>query len=409
MSSAQELFEPGEYIPTHGPGYFTIGARPGGIWAQASYPVTNLPVVVNGLNPAIDTYITQATFRTRSRLAVNVNTVGLMFADLDTYHVPALVMKSPEDQAELLVVFCADQGIPAPSIVLFSGQGLQAKWLLTESLGQLSLPEWNQAQLGLVKLLEPFAADLAARDVSRVLRVDRTVNTKSGKVCRVVYVTGGAEGCPARYDFQELRALLVGEMIAQAPREDRRRAADRPPLAMPREWSFKRLNWTRLQDLRALWAARGGVPEGFRELTLFHELNCLLRADPGRSCHIWKEAEALAAEIAPGTGFYRDSDLGTLYRKAQASLKGELVTFHGREYPALYTPRNQTLLDLFRITPAEERALRTIISHEERLRRYREKAWAAGVKPRPDLSSRPWEALGISRAWWYRTVRKAGE
>jgi hypothetical protein len=423
MSSAAELFEPGEYLDTRRPGYFSICGRPEGIWRQTSYELSNLPAVVNGVNPFIDTWITQAVFNGPNRRAVNLRDVGLLFADLDTYHRPDLARMIPEAQASRLCAFCSAEGIPEPSIVLYSGRGLQAKWLLTSALGPAALMEWEAAERALVRLLESFAADQAAKDVSRVLRLDRTTNTKSGERVRVVHVTGGTENCPARYDFTELWALLGAQEIQSSPREERRKAADRASsalssrliLSLPQETALRRLNWCRLYDLRDLCAMRGGAREGWRELALFWCLNFLLRAAPGKACDLWKEAETLAAQIAPGERFYRDSDLSTLYRKAQSVSNGEGVTYNGRTYPALYTPRNQTLLDVFRITPAEERGLRTIISQAEQVRRQREKRRAAGIRPRQEYEAdslsrlRPWEELGMSRAWWYRTVRKAGE
>lgn len=45
------------------------------------------------------------------------------------------------------------------------------------------------------------------------------------------------------------------------------------------------------------------------------------------------------------------------------------MTHNGRRYPALYTPRNSTLIDLFSITPDEQRQLRTIIGEDEKKNR----------------------------------------
>lgn len=403
-----ELFEPGEYLQAAGrPGFFSVLAKPSGQAQQESYELQHLPAVVGGLNPALDTWITQAVFNGPNRRAVNLRDVGLLFVDLDTYRCAGLAGKTPEEQTALLLLFCGQEGIPTPSIVLFSGRGLQAKWLLSEAVAPVSLFEWNQVQLVLVRLLEPFAADVAARDVSRVLRLDRTVNTKSGERCRVVHVLGGTEACVARYDFQDLREQLVGQQAQEAPREERRRAAARPPMSLPRELNLKRLNWYRLYDLRGLWALRGGVPEGYRELTLFWELCFLLRAEPGKVRDLWYEAATLAAEIDPGRPFYRKSDLSTLYRKAQEARRGQVVEWGGRTYPPLYTPRNTTLLELFRITPEEERSLRTVISRAERYRRAAEKRRVAGARPREEWlrdsleRRKPWGQEGIGRSWWY--------
>ena len=83
---------------------------------------------------------------------------------------------------------------------------------------------------------------------------------------------------------------------------------------------------------------------------------------------------------------------------------GEVVEHGGRVYPRMYTPTNQYLLDTFRIEPAEERQMRTIISRVEKDRRRAEGRWADGVKRRADSveRARPWATEGISRVTWYR-------
>ncbi|MBD4976012.1 replication protein, partial [Xanthomonas citri pv. citri] len=78
----------------------------------------------------------------------------------------------------------------------------------------------------------------------------------------------------------------------------------------------------------------------------------------------------------------------------------------------LYTPKNDTLLNLFQITQDEQRQLRTIIGADmaaERNRtRLEARRRAAGAVDRATYEShsaartRPWEALGMSRRSWYR-------
>ena len=396
-----ELFEPAEYLDQYRPGYFSIFAKPKGNPQQKSYELQHLPTIIQGLNPGIDTYITQAVFDRPNRRAVNVESVGLIFADLDTYHIQNLEYRNPEEQAWLLVRYCAENGIPAPSVVLFSGRGLQAKWFLTEPILRNGLMEWNAVQLGLVKALDDFGSDMKAKDVSRVLRLDKTVNTKSGERCRVVYVHSGVEAVTTRYDFEELRALF-DEREEQAPKRIIHKSPPKNVIQM--RFNERTLNWSRLEDLRTLWRLRGGVPEGYRETTLFWELNFLLRADPVRAQELYHEAKTLAAQIDPGAGFYQPSDLSTLYTKAQEHLAGVRIQVNGKPQSPLYSARNDTLLNMFKITPDEEQHMRTIISKDEKVRRRREQRRAAGMRPQEESEARlrPWEALGISRAWYYR-------
>ncbi len=76
---------------------------------------------------------------------------------------------------------------------------------------------------------------------------------------------------------------------------------------------------------------------------------------------MYHEAATLARAIDAGWG-YNCKELMTLYSKAKQFEAGEKISFGGKEYPALYTPRNDTLINLFEITDDEQRELRTIIS-----------------------------------------------
>jgi len=424
MSAAlqTDLFEPGEYLNADRPGYFArLWKGPDKGARQEVHELIHLPQVVKLLNPRVDTWISQATFTKRNRQAVNVRDIGLFFVDLDTYKTEHLRGFSPEQQAEKLCTFCRAEGLPEPSIVLFSGRGLQAKWLLTSPQSHLKIPVWNEGQKALVLLLEAFAADANSRDVSRVLRLDRTVNTKSGLICRVVHVTGGNEKCLARYEFSELSEILIkrgdelretirrtGREYVGGKRADGRLIKLEPLSKIPgnlqavRQWQD--LAWKRLNDIRTICAMRVDMT-GLREVALFWELNFLMLAQPVKIQSLYHEAAALAREISPDA-FYRQSDLSTLYRKAQEYLSGAQVVFQGRRYPTFYTPQNNTLLEIFRVTMDEERHLTTIISRQEKYRRNNErreiKRRDSGARKYEKRTDKPWESEGISRRTWYR-------
>jgi len=150
---------------------------------------------------------------------------------------------------------------------------------------------------------------------------------------------------------------------------------------------------------------RGGVHEGMRELTLFWKLNFLMASDIVKANRFWDEARAVAAGI--GEGFWKQSDLSSLYQRCKLMLEGHRVEFQGKQLPLYYTPTNQTIIDKFEITPDEEQWLKTIISTGEKVRRRREKRHAEGTKPQPyrNMKVKPWEALGISRRSYYYKYR----
>jgi hypothetical protein len=401
-NNQSELFEPGTYLQNDArPGWFALLYRPGvdAVAKQVTYPIKSLVPIVQTINPTYDTWISQAIFERPSRRAVYLRDIGLLYADLDTYNLSYLRNLTTEVQVCLLLNYCAVVGIPQPSIVMYSGRGLQVKWLLDTAIPRASILRWTVVESALIETLDGFAADTKARDVSRVLRLEHTVNLKSGEMARVIHVRGPVDN-PARYSLDDFDGLV---MRSEENRPTPALVGGRKPFRTIAGKSVQELDWARLEDIRQLWVLRGGCVEGYRETTLFWSLNWLMRAAPVPLDQCYHEAQALAAEIYPGV-WYKDSDVSTVYRKAREYRMGKTVTFQGREYPALYTPRNDTLINIFRITSDEQRHMTTIIDQAEKDRRRSEKRWAAGAKPQAESWARrkPWKEFGVSRPTWYR-------
>ena len=122
--------------------------------SQRSYPLLKLPWVLEHLDPGRDTWIAQAEFSRWNRRLVNLLRLGLCFADLDIYKGAPLGAVSASAQAALLLEYCDGEGIPAPSVIISSGRGLYAKWLLSPVLSRRALPYWKGSSQGLfVELL----------------------------------------------------------------------------------------------------------------------------------------------------------------------------------------------------------------------------------------------------------------
>lgn len=361
------------------PGFFSLLVQVGADKRQSSHLLSDMPRVLGMLDPSRDTWLSQAEFIRPNRRVVNLARIGLLFADLDTYHEEWAAGRTPDQLAAAVLYHCAQEGIPTPSILVYSGRGIQAKWLLDSTLPRQALPRWNAVQRYLVDRLAPLGADPQAKDASRVLRAVATVNTKSGEVCRVVHVETDQDGQPVRYNFEYLAEILLPAARWTIEQQRRERAERRQLKLLPggksdnlRGFSGRQLAWDRLEDLRKLAALRGGVREGERMMHLFWRLNFLLLSGATNSREMFKEATALATELDP-RWTHRSAELRTLYRKAKAFEAGERVEFGGRELPPLYTPKNDTLISLFRITDEEQRHLRTLISTDLAKERRRER------------------------------------
>ena len=325
-------------------GFFSLLVDVRGDKRQSSHRLTDMATVLSLVDKTRDTWMSQAEFIRPNRRVVNLSRLGLLFTDLDTYRVPALAGRSPDQLAASVLYFCAEEGVPPPSVLIYSGRGIQAKWLLEGTIPRQALPRWNACQRYLVDRLAHVGADPMAKDASRVLRTVETVNSKSGEVCRVVHVQNGHDGQPIRYNFEYLAESLlptarwtIEQQRQEQQKQAQQRATRKPFLLVPggkadhlRGFSGRQLAWDRLEDLRKLAELRGGVGEGSRMQHLFWRLNFLLLSGATNSKQMYHEGAALARELDPQWNS-RSKELMTLFSKAKAYEAGEKVSFGGKQ------------------------------------------------------------------------------
>jgi Putative ATPase subunit of terminase (gpP-like) len=310
-------------------------------------------------------------------------------------------------------------------LVVFSGRGLQAKWLFEKPLPRKALPRWHAVQTELCRRLGRLGADKNALDASRVLRLVGTVNSKSKELARVVFeakaVSMGsskrADGVVA-YDFEvlanEVLPLYREQMQqVQATRDEQRliwasargaRDARRGQFTVldggrsldgrkhPNLRSFvpSQLAWDRLGDIRKLAELRGwseGAPEGERDLPLF--LCACFLAQAVIVPKLYPEMEELAREFAPSwTEAQLRSCISSVLSRAKAASRGETVEFKGKNFDPRYRWTNAELLKRLDVSAEEERHLTTIITKEEKARRAAvrsaERRRADGCLPRSE-------------------------
>lgn len=366
------LFDPSDeaalYLPPTG-GYFALlTARSSGAKHQDLYPVSQLETVLRLIDPKYDSWISQAQFWTPQRRILNVKSLSLSFLDVDYYkgNFEWAAGRTPEQVAEAFMALCDAEGIPRPSLIVHSGRGIQPKWLYDSPLPRPALPRWNAVEKHLIERLKPYGVDTCARDAARVLRVVQTVNSRSQTICRVVAVTPGIDGQPYLYNFEYLCECILpkarpekGKIIAPTATKIVRPAND---------FDQQTLAWARLEDMRTLCAIRGGIQEGMRMSFLMYCMSFLALSRQVDPTTFYREAALVANEIDPNWNF-RLAELRTVYEKMLKTRAGERIDFNGRQYVPLYTPRSQTLIDLFEITDSEMASLRSIVTPEERRRR----------------------------------------
>ena len=120
-------------LPRGGWPFWTLNTqRPGQRMTQHPYRLTELEYVLRHVRQDVDTYMSQAFFARPCRRAVHVAWITHGYVDLDIYKLP--VPPNPGMAAIFLRTFCRDEGIPEPSIIVFSGRGIYCKWMWSSPL-----------------------------------------------------------------------------------------------------------------------------------------------------------------------------------------------------------------------------------------------------------------------------------
>ncbi|MFT5716319.1 MAG: hypothetical protein ACI9T7_000494 [Oleiphilaceae bacterium] len=391
--------EPVEYLdPGMSWGSFSIlkKSRKSNSTTQASYKLSELDEVIKSLNSAnyaeYDIWISQASFNRFNRRKANLHSIAVSFVDLDYYNVPHLAnLDSEKVLLEHVFPLLLFKKIPLPSYVIDSGKGLQIKWI-TEQLPARALPRWDRLQTELCNVLKDLGADSNAKDASRVLRLQNTINQKTGNVVKVIWSDTDKNCLPVRFEFGMLcdRVLpYTQERLAELRKQaqDNKRlfksvtqssSADIiNMLRHPGAHTLENLNWNRLHDLKKLISLRSDdMGDGLREPTAFYLCNfyALRYAQSGLSDSlIWHEFYQLCKTAAPHWDNKKSqAKVSNVYDLMKKQAAGSMKIWNGKDVPMLYVPSNETMINMFSITDNEQGQLKTIIDRTEKQRRNTE-------------------------------------
>lgn len=380
-------------------GYFTVAAaRAGGRWQENHFPLSSLDAVATSIRGNADTYISQASFATKLRRGFNTKSLRCAFVDLDTYNRPG--NDSPQELAAQVIDRARALGVPDPSYIASSGRGLYAKWVFDDPVGAGLLPNWKLLQKKLVSAYLPMGADPKVIDPTRVLRLQETVNSKSGLAVSLIHegkthsfadlfrqaepleilkrtpdgkIVKGRSTVVHRGETLNAQQLASDEALSDLDALGLY-AGQREPVMMAR-MGLQSLNWYRFLDLRDLVIQRGGIRRGSRDAILFWMVSFLAQARIINPTNFWSEVQALLASFPVGHDFnpMQDGSLSTLLERIKSQAKGEKCFYDGQGYNAIYTPANDTLINLLSISREEEAGLRTIISDTEKRKRADDK------------------------------------
>ncbi len=372
-------------------------------WHKLAPHDPHIPALLRAQVGTRDCFITVNEFRWW-RQVDNLKSLRALYVDIDR----PLSLEDIEDALHAA-------RLPWPSLIVWSGRGVHLYWLHAPMPAQV-LPVWQRCQDVIVKALLFAGADPAAKDCTRVLRVCGTINAKNGAV-----VLGHIYD-PEPWDWHSLCDEILGPRVEP-------KAAQVRDLATARADRGQRLrtgsiyDWWHLvyRDLLAIAEQHwfGGIPEGHRDQFLFLSSVALswfahpstLEAELTRRAQTWTpglKAREVRAAI--------DSSL----KRAQRAAAGETVLFNGQQRDPRYWYKRETLHGLMAPLIDAELAptLRAIVSDEilsehrretkrkhEATRAERDRVAEGRYKTRHEDSAaqqKPWEALGISRATYYR-------
>jgi len=342
-----------------------------------------------------------------SRRNSKVAALNALYVDLDFYNIHKLRRMNCSEVRAAFLSHLSCKSVPAPNLFLNSGRGLAAIWLI-DSLPSEARSRWKATMQTLLTLCAPFGADKCCSDEARVFRLPGSLNEKSNTE------VGALLGSSERFCFDALSDTIF-KSVGRPTREEfnhRRRAVKggktiKPDLReMPVGLSPAARFALILSDLEVIRDHFGGlIPEGMRNTWLHLYATCLTHQ------HNVVDIEGQIAETArQATPDLPHKEVAAIQKqaKAKALQPDKRYFFKGSTIAALLGVSDDLArdLDLKQVMSEQLRATR---KSEQRTASRRSK----GVVARKDYlaansasQNKPWDALGISRATYYRQKKQ---
>ena len=350
--------------------------RPKGDPVQVGWRLHDLSQAINSCWNVEDAYLSQAFFKQPNRRAINIFGLTHAWIDLDYYNATGWLADfiknnkpSAREIASLVLDRCRDLGIP-PTSIQSSGRGLYVKWSFTNMVGPAGAARVRALNRQLVRIFSDFSADPAACDVSRVLRVPGSINSKTGSFCTTIHAA------PISYDYgefcEEILPLTLDEIRErQADRQAARkqRKADRRGEHRRKGRILDKADWACkvVSDLTTLAETRWGgrVPEGQRDTwTFLAAAHIALWLPPSdiepeveELLHVW--------QIEPDF-IHKNRNLCSVINRAKKSMSAK-----NADEDARYKFTKDTLIKNLEIAPSEMANLSALIDTEEKYRRHK--------------------------------------
>ena len=223
--------------------------------------------------------------------------LNALYCDVDAYKIgiePGMVV------GRMLAM--QDRGIIPPiSIIVRSGQGVWAMWLLAAERGSDMPPKAHphrqllhgHLERELISRFAEFNVDKGTSDVARIARFPGSINSKCGLRVEYLFQTAG-DGKVHMHTMEDVAAFL-NVSTTHATRDPESGARSARSIAATRRLAATMES--RLYDFRLLWRLRGRFCKGQ------HDALPISRCTPRSNCSVANAARrsATTASIAPST------------------------------------------------------------------------------------------------------------
>ncbi|MFH6786636.1 hypothetical protein [Methylobacterium sp. MA0201] len=320
--------------------------------------------------------VMRAGERPEKKTLENAVSVTAFWVDIDFHDVDEWKDVSPVTVVEAVRNVCAERGWPGPSYATHSGRGALVVWLFQPQAAQLVMDRHRAVQQVLHEAFQDMGSDPSARPLTKVFRMPRTYNEKSGLAVRIIFPDLIRE--IGRVDFDEMcRTVLPfarrtkAQRQADAAEAKTKREVAREALAArkPREGHYGAFLsgstfWDTIRaDLDRLFVhrhGRKGIIDGKS------------RGEYGAGRHTWllamtyaaawvlgpAELDAYVMETADRLGIDRADAAGkvcSVTSRAREAARGLRKTWKGFVVDPRYKCSPSTFVELLNITPMEMR------------------------------------------------------
>jgi hypothetical protein len=275
---------------------------------------------------------------TLARDTAHIKRLKWLYMDLDTYKTGYTNVQVKMNLEENYY----RRSIPEPTYVIDSGRGLYLLWRINEN--PKAAPRWKKVQNYLYSVLQDFGADRSVvTDQARILRKIGTINSKSGTVVKLHSASPGLQ-----YTLYEIMQEYMPE------KKEEKKPQKTSIFFMG---SQAGMLTARLKDLETLLLQYRDDNHAMREIILFLYRYWTL-------CTTDDKVESLN----------RTLDLNSKLKHPLSIKEATKATRSAEKYyddgQTLHI-RNNTLIEMLRITEEEQVNLHTIISSTEKIKRKR--------------------------------------